>query len=403
MNKDKSFDDIIKSKMEKDDLHLEPKGWEQMQKALNAHKEGLKVIPIKRNQKLWQTVAAIASCLIVMLGVGYVFTTNKPEIGTQIAQKNKNSNIQDIAAIVEAQQIQEEDNIQEQPFNTPISSTNELVVEKHNAKTAINSHPSEIENNNIVKTKDPDFIATKDIKETKTIDKTDENYQRKSEQEIQYLLKQYLVKDADVKPNTYAKQSTNVFEIGLNGGINYGTLNQGYTMGVVAKANVAKDVYVDGTIGINISNNSSLPIVNVNSTKVLARPGKDQLGNSGINTPAITNQRNQLIYVQFNPSVGYNVAKNISFAVGGDIQQLLSDKAYEGKNVAFNARKKTMEVLPNTDFGITTKTEFRISKSINAGLLYREGLNSYVANGSDGINYANRRYIQLQLKYNIPL
>src|SRR5690606_10692411 len=100
-----------------------------------------------------------------------------------------------------------------------------------------------------------------------------------------------------------------------------------------------------------------------------------------------------LYYIQFNPSFGYQIEDNISISVGGDLQQLLPD----GENIdKVQFSPEDIKLLPTMDIGLTGKTEIRITPSIEAALLYREGLNNMLHSGST--QYVNRRYFQVQFK-----
>lgn len=184
--------------------------------------------------------------------------------------------------------------------------------------------------------------------------------------------------------------------ISLGGGVNYGNLNTGYTVGIGARTKIAGNFFVDGTVAMMYNNNTS-NVVNYNGaatmSKGMARPSASQLPAS----PAVEPIQN-LYYVQVNPSIGYQIDKNVALSVGSDFQQMLSrtDGAEKVQLAADNAR-----IFPAFDVGLTTKSEFNITPNIQAGLMYREGLSNLLKN--DGNRYVNRRYFQVQFKYNIPV
>lgn len=187
----------------------------------------------------------------------------------------------------------------------------------------------------------------------------------------------------------------NKTSISLGGGVNYGNLNTGYTVGVSARTKIAGNFFVDGTVAMMYNNNTS-NVVNYNgaaTAKGLARPSAAQLPAS----PAVEPIQN-LYYVQVNPSIGYQIDRNIALSVGSDFQQMLSrtDGAEKVQLAADNAK-----IFPAFDVGLTTKSEFNITPNIQAGLMYREGLSNLLKN--DGNKYVNRRYFQVQFKYNIPV
>src|SRR5690606_19355123 len=122
-----------------------------------------------------------------------------------------------------------------------------------------------------------------------------------------------------------------------------------------------------------------------------------------INSPAIANQTQQLYYIQYNPSVGYELDDFVLFSVGSDIQQLVNGE--KGKeSVIFNNNSGDTELVPKLDLGLTAKTEFSITPHINAGVIYREGINNLMSsNNNTGMNYLNRRYVQVMFKYNLNI
>lgn len=186
--------------------------------------------------------------------------------------------------------------------------------------------------------------------------------------------------------------------VSLGGGVNYGNLNTGYTAGVSVRRKVAGDFFVDGTVAMMYNNNAN---------NVAANNGPSLDGGRGpAAKPASFNQTSlaspalepiqKLYYVQFNPSFGYQVEKHVALSVGGDFQQMLNRQEEIVKPESNNAK-----VFPGFDVGLTTKSEFSITPNIQAGLMYREGLNNLVKN--DGSRFVNRRYVQVQFKYNIPV
>ncbi len=191
--------------------------------------------------------------------------------------------------------------------------------------------------------------------------------------------------------------------ISLGGGVNYGNLNTGYTAGISIRRKVAGDLFVDGSVAMLYNNNASN--VAINNGPPLA----DNPSNTGAKPTAFNNETTlaspaldpiqKLYYVQFNPSIGYQVEKHVALSVGGDFQQILNSRGEQDEIV--QPGTNSAKVFPNFDVGLTAKTEFSITPSIQAGLVYREGLNNLLK--SDGARYVNRRYIQVQFKYNLPV
>jgi len=193
--------------------------------------------------------------------------------------------------------------------------------------------------------------------------------------------------------NRNAAPKTN---ISFGGGVNYGNLNTGYTAGISVKRNLSSDFFVDGTVAMMYNNNATNvaanngPSVNDN---IAARPTSFE--SSSISSPALDPMQ-RLYYLQVNPSFGYQIEDKVALSVGGDFQQILNKR-----EEIVRPNNSDTKIFPNFDVGITTKSEFSISPNIQAGLVYREGLNNLLR--GDGGKYVNRRYFQVQFKYNLPL
>lgn len=198
--------------------------------------------------------------------------------------------------------------------------------------------------------------------------------------------------------------------IGIGGGMNYGSLNAGYALGITAKANIAGDFFIDGTVAMLYNNNATNTGINngpsLNDNKPPVGNGKggggplmavapNEVFANSVASPAMS-VLEKLYYVQFNPSIGYEIDKSIMLSVGGDFQKMLSNE-----NEIVVQKENKAQILPNLDIGLTAKSEIGVTSNITAGLLYREGLNHVFK--SDGGRYLNRRYVQVQFKYNLPV
>jgi hypothetical protein len=190
----------------------------------------------------------------------------------------------------------------------------------------------------------------------------------------------------------------NLTSIGLGGGINYGTMNTGYTLGLNARRYVSERVFVDGTVAV-LMNKSSEGTLNYTGNFMA-----DQSMAANENTRARPSAENYyypaqgLYYIQFNPSIGYKIGKTVSMSVGGDFQQMLQNSR-NNETVLFSSDGEA-KLFPTFDVGVTGKTEVSITPSIQAGVLYREGVNNLIRNESQ---YVNRRYVQVQVKYSLPI
>ena len=190
--------------------------------------------------------------------------------------------------------------------------------------------------------------------------------------------------------------------ISLGGGVNYGNLNTGYTAGVSVRRKVGGDFFVDGSVAMLYNNNANNVAINngpplADNTNTAARPTAFN-NETTLASPAL-DPIQKLYYVQFNPSIGYQLEKHVALSVGGDFQQILNSRGEQDEIV--QPGTNSSKIFPNFDVGFTAKSEFSITPSIQAGLVYREGLNNMLKN--DGSKYVNRRYLQVQFKYNIPV
>lgn len=194
------------------------------------------------------------------------------------------------------------------------------------------------------------------------------------------------------------EQKSSKTSVSLGGGVNYGNLNTGYTAGISVRRKVAGDFFVDGSVAMMYNNNANNVAANNgpslgDANNTAAKPAS--FSPNQLASPALQPLQ-KLYYVQFNPSIGYQVEKHVALSVGGDFQQMLNRQ-----EEIVQPESNSAKVFPAFDVGLTTKSEFAITPNIQAGLMYREGLNSLLK--SEGSRYVNRRYVQVQFKYNIPV
>lgn len=181
--------------------------------------------------------------------------------------------------------------------------------------------------------------------------------------------------------------------ISITGGLNYGSLNTGYMAGISAKQKLGNKLFLEG----------DLTLLNNQSDQVAAvTPSQYDAFNSGNGSQRpVTNTVQQgatnFLYLQFNPSVGYSIQKNLSLSIGADLQKWLNNNNSDVKTLVFNS-SDAPKLIPGLDVGITGKTEYAVTKRLKAGLLYREGLNNLIHGSGE---YLDRRYIQVQLKFRV--
>jgi hypothetical protein len=170
--------------------------------------------------------------------------------------------------------------------------------------------------------------------------------------------------------------------VSLTGGMNFGSMNTGYMAGINAKQKLSKKIFLE----------SDLAIVGNTASQTFSRQQIPINTGGSLKGAPIDYKNTNLVYVQVNPTVGYQLMKKVSVGVGADLQQMLN-----GGNTLVNVNDET-KTIPASDFGLTGKTEISISPKIKAGILYREGINNLVNGSSD---YFDRSYLQVQLKWTV--
>lgn len=193
------------------------------------------------------------------------------------------------------------------------------------------------------------------------------------------------------KKNT-AKSNSNDVLLGFAGGYNYGSLSNGGSLALNTRKQLNSKLFVDGSIGL-VMNNSSNEQNNFKGDYMSFKKEFAQKISSN-NMENLYSQTDPFYFIQVNPSIGINVTKNLDVSIGPDYQQMVSNYSHDVINLVDQSK-----VLPRYDFGVTGKAELSLSKRIKAGVMMREGLTSIIMNNS---NISDRRYFQLQLKYQLP-
>lgn len=185
--------------------------------------------------------------------------------------------------------------------------------------------------------------------------------------------------------------------VALGGGMNYGALNTGYALGVSARQSLSKHLFVEGTVSFLYNNQASKASSYPGAPTTPSRPSSYAYSN--IKAPSV-GMISDFYFIQVNPSFGYQINKFLAFSVGADLQQRIASMSQNG--TAVFTPSTDPKIIPKLDLGFTGKTEFLISPKIEAGLLYRNGLNNFL-DPQRQFPYLNRRYLQVQLKYNFLL
>ncbi len=403
---EKDFDNLLKSIMEQETLHTSAPeaGWNKIFNELHpdAGKQPVAVPFAAASRTLQFRKWAAVACGIAAVVFGSYWALQHTDSGDDV------SPAQQMTAQQEAPAPTGETNID---LPTQNETTIEAANSTHSHYTRAAQHAAQKTAPGPVDLQQPEDILRQQqdpvteapertvVQETlKEIDVTVPDKPNKTEQTT-INTNPYL--NYDNNRYTYAANSGKNSSVGINGGYNFGTLNSGYAVALTARTQITDDLFIGGSLGIAMNNmqTTSSTALSVPVSNVKARPGANNM--NSINTPAVTNSTHQLAYVQFNPSVGYNITKNLTFSVGGDVQRLVNTKSDE-VNVIFNAAQNQSAIIPKTDLGLTGKTEFRISKNLSTGLVYREGINNILSTSGD-VGYLNRRYIQVQMSYTIPV
>lgn len=402
---EKDFDQLIKSKMEEGAVEGTPKGWDKLMAEL--HPDEGQILPFIANPtkplaggwgaKKWLSAAAA----VAVIAIGAVLLQKENTVSNQIAQQNlPSSNI---------------DPTQNSTTTTPIESTSTFTQassenlpatvpsEQHHAHAQHTQPQSQATYTNTqVKEeiiKEP-AIVEEPFKQTVIAEPATQNTPKTYQQpiELQPFIKEQPYQQQNMH---YAKNQAPHTYLGINGGYNFGSLNSGYAVAIKGRTHISNEVFLDGAIGINMNN---LPFTAASVPMMNAKARPNMADQKSVNTPAIKNPTQQLLYVAFNPSVGYKVNKRVNVSIGGDVQRIVKDRKRDEVNVIFDPNTNKTALIPQTDLGLTGKTEIQLTKNISAGLLYREGINNLFSNkGNDELHYINRRYVQVQMTYNFPV
>lgn len=378
----KNFDDLLSNKFEEEDFEYNPQHWKNLSKQLTQNKVE------NRRSKIWSISLGIAAAMALVLSSVLLIRfvqTNETLPNEPLAISNP------IITSPKSSLNTEEDQQQKEAFSKPgkKESVRNVIAKNHEEKnagknTVVNSvSPVESSQSNFKdesSPKEPQIVEKSTIK---VAAKTKENNNpTRMPRDNSFVLDNYM-ENAEKGSKT---------SVAIGGGINYSSLNAGYSLGLSAKQKVGKKFFVDGSIAVLYNNNAS----NVGSYA-----GKPARSSSTTlitqSSPAFSSWDN-LFYMQVNPSIGYQVTELVGISFGGDLQQLLSSENNIDK-IKFT--DDGVKLFPTMDLGITGKAEFDLGQNIQTGILFREGINNLF--NEQALPYVNRRYIQVQFKYNIPI
>lgn len=199
----------------------------------------------------------------------------------------------------------------------------------------------------------------------------------------------------------------NTTSVSVGGGVNYGSMNAGYMVGVNARKNLNSRIYVEGDVAmVNNATTRYIETVTPGSSNISRSNAKlSQFAKLTNNTPLsaddpnlagqpvrnVQSQNTNLYYIQVAPTIGYQLYPELSVGIGPDFQQLLQS---DEKKVIKESNNQAVESLPAFDMGIQAKAEVSVTRKLKAGLQYRKGMNTMLQKSS-----IDRNYMQIQIKY----
>jgi hypothetical protein len=374
------FDKIIKDKFNEHEFAFEPENWERLSRALPNERHSKKILP-------WITGLA-ASVALLAGGYWYFFKAATPQT---IAVNHKTEEQRNANPTVVKQAIQHEEapllptekkdlatiapNTRQRGVAKPVKTP----AEETSSTTENTSYSEPYEKNQTV---NPTFLPQQQMAleasaSSKVADPV-KSITTKPENPIFSTLSE----DENETPVTRSNKTI----ISLAGGMNYGTMNTAFGATLNAKHKLGSKIFIEGDLGV--MRNEQVTSVSMSTMQF----SNYAAGNRTARPVKLYEKNSNFHYMQLTPTVGYQVAKNISVGIGADLQKLL--EANSG-NRPIVATDNGLKLVPLWDAGITGKTEYTISKRLKAGILYREGINNLLVNDN---RYFDRRYLQVQLK-----
>lgn len=181
--------------------------------------------------------------------------------------------------------------------------------------------------------------------------------------------------------------------LGVAGAYQQSAEHGAYAVGLNVRQMIGKKVFVEGDVAyINTKSENTGQIYdgtfNFMSTNNGATAGRQ--ARPVVNTV-------QVGYVQVAPAIGIQASEKLSFGAGPDMQKLLLQKAGPDQQIVRIEEDQAPQLIPEMDWGLTGKAEYKLSTNLKAGVQYRKGMNNVVRSGND--EYTERNYFQVQLKF----
>ncbi|HRO43003.1 MAG TPA: hypothetical protein PL009_09225 [Flavipsychrobacter sp.] len=366
------FDKLLNEKFDQHEFAYNHAGWEQLAKQLPAN-NSRKAIPFP-----WMKITGIAAALaITVSGVAWYYQSQNKEV-EKIASAKQNSSQPTISQNQQSFQPV----LQQEPITTP-------PIAHRNPSVPINNHRKQnstplASNSTFTPSENIEYPITTTEPMPSVTTNEHSDFKEKKNEVVNGIAQKETITNPFFQPVEHVyepipKQAGKTF-LSLTGGMNYGSMNTGYMAGVNAKQKLGRKFFVEGDLAF-VNNNTSQTFTHQQQQFATA------------NKAPIEYKDANLVYVAFNPTVGYQVLKNVSLGVGADVQRMIN-----GDDLLVQINEETEKTIPGTDIGLTGKTEVSLSKRLKAGVLYREGINNFVNGGSQ---FFDRRYLQVQLKFTV--
>lgn len=391
------FEELLRKKMNEEELTYNPEHWEQLARRL-ARVSETPSIPLQYHRKYWWPAGIAAAALLAVATAFFWFDTpNSSTVPSQVISKTTQPALQNNTPAVSSP---EQDNPAPQHYLQPATyagaptgtagrlpsrPSNPVYAPRDSVPAGI-ALPDQHQSSREIPSEQPGASLLQDSKTTGAI--------------AAHKNSNPLPQSSSANPDPYFNSYTLLQQhpegrtsLAVGGGVNYGTFKTGVTFGISARQYIGKKVFVDGTVAMNINQG------NDNTLHYTGNVMSDLLsGNNNTRSRPSGHfyQANDFYYIQINPTVGYKLSRKFSLSAGPDFQQLLRD----GSNNAIMFLNDDVKIIPDMDMGVTGRAEFSITPNIQSGITYREGLNNFIRNND---NFLNRRYIQVQMRFTVPL
>ncbi len=389
--KPNEFDELIRRKFDQGDFEYNAANWERLEDRMDRKATRRKIL-------MWLPLAPIAYISSVAASLAMIIT-----IPVLMQHKVNENEMPQLSAAARVHVTQ----LHTQPLITA-NTPNTLKIEKQEIKK---EEKTQIHNNSIAQQATEEVVANNNAPIVNTWKNSDNDFTTKQKN----ARKNYpAFSSFDPEPSEDRSRIVKT-AISITGGVQYGTMN-GYTIGATGRRMISDRFYVEGDIAFinnngtgNVGNNTSsgtgASVFSAASAKMAAPVNARMVSENDVPTkpsdqtgaPAASNTgKYDLYYAQVTPSVGYNVRRNLSVGVGADVQRLLqTDKPL---NTSGSEAITTDKAIPNVDMGIVGKTEVALSKTIKAGVYYRQDMNNVI---NPGNKFIDRSYMQFNLKFSI--